>query len=227
MTRTPPLARRRARRTARRDVQEAATRQRLLDTATRLFAERGYLHVPVRDICREARANIAAINYHFGDKLRLYRAVVDAAIAEVRAAGDATMDALPGSSPEARLRHYIRTFVPRVARPAAWIMGIMRHEMNEPTPLAPAIAERAFMPRIRYLSAVVAEMLGCPETDPHVPLTVISIQSLCLFYRPDPFRDRVFPGWPLNDAQLAQAAEFIAEFTIAGIRGIAGSSAQS
>lgn len=225
MTRT--LTRRHERRIGRRDGREAATRQRLLDTATRLFAERGYFHVPVRDICREARANIAAINYHFGDKLRLYREVVDAAIAEVRAAGDATMDAPPESAPEARLRHYIRTFVPRVARPAAWIMGIMRHEMNEPTPLAPAIAERAFVPRIKYLSGIVAELLDCPPTDPHVALTVISIQSQCLFYRPDPFRDRVFPGWPLGDTQLGQAAEYIAEFTVAGIRGIASRMAKT
>jgi len=217
---TRTLMRRRGRPIGRRDAREAATRQRLLDAATRLFAERGYFHVPVRDICREARANIAAINYHFGDKLQLYREVLDAAIAEVRTVGDATMDAPPGSSPEAKLRHYIRTFVPRLARPT-WIMSLLRHEMNEPTPLAPAIAERAFMPRIKYLAAVVAELLGCPATDPRVPLTVISIQSQCLFYRPDPFRDRVYPGWPLNDAQLVQAAEFIAEFCVAGIEGIA------
>ncbi len=218
---TPTLTRRRNRPSGRPAAREAATRQRLLDAATRLFAERGFFHVPVRDICREARANVAAVNYHFGDKLGLYRAVVDAAIAEVRNASDATMDAPAGSSAEARLRHYIRSFVPRVARPAAWIMGLMRHEMNEPTPLAPAIAERAFMPRIKYLAALVAELLGCPETDPNVALTVISIQSQCLFYRPDPFRDRVFPGWPLSDVQLTQAAEYIAEFSIAGIRGIA------
>lgn len=219
MTRT--VSRRRARPLGRHAAREAATRQRLLDTATRAFAERGFFHVPVRDICREARANVAAVNYHFGDKLGLYREVVNAAIEAVRNASDVTMNPPPGSSAEDRLRHYVRTFVPRIARPAAWIMGIMRHEMSEPTPLAPAIAERAFMPRIRYLAAIVTELLGCAPEDHRVALGVISIQSQCLFYRPDPFRDRVFPGWPLDDAQLAQAAEYIAEFSIAGIRGIA------
>ena len=219
MTRT--LTRRRGGPLGRHTARHAATRQRLLDAASRLFAERGFFHVPVRDICREARANVAAVNYHFGDKLGLYREVVDAAIAGVRNASDVTMDALPGSRPEDRLRHYVRTFVPRIARPAAWIMGIMRHEMSEPTPLAPAIAERAIMPRIRYLTAIVTELLGCAPDDPRVAFGVISIQSQCLFYRPDPFRDRVFPGWPLGDAQLAKAAEAIAEFSIAGLRGLA------
>ncbi len=133
----------------------------------------------------------------------------------------ATIDAPSGSSPEAKLRHYIRTFVPRIARPAAWIMGIMRHEMNEPTALAPAIAERTFMPRNPLSRRCRRRAARLPQTDPHVALAVISVQSQCLFSRPDPFRDRVFPGWPLTDAQLTQAAEHIAEFSIAGIKGIA------
>ena len=47
------------------------TRDRLLKASTRLFADRGFKHVTVREICRAARANVAAVNYHFGDKLGL------------------------------------------------------------------------------------------------------------------------------------------------------------
>ena len=50
---------------------DAATRARLLAAAGRLFADRGFKKVTVREICRAARANVAAINYHFGDKLGL------------------------------------------------------------------------------------------------------------------------------------------------------------
>ena len=42
--------------------------------AARLFAERGFARVTVRDICRKARANVAAVNYHFGGKHGLYTA---------------------------------------------------------------------------------------------------------------------------------------------------------
>lgn len=212
-------------RTAPRAVREAATRQRLLDSATRLFAERGFSRVPVRTICREAGANLAAVNYHFGDKLGLYREVVDAAIADVRDVSDVTMDAPPGSSPEDRLRHYVRTFVPRIARPVAWVLALMRHEMAEPTPLAPLIAERAIMPRIQYLSGLAADMLGSTPDDPRVKRCVISIQSQCLFYAPDRFREAVFRGWPLSDAELEGVAHHVAEFSIAGIKGIAASPA--
>jgi AcrR family transcriptional regulator len=52
------------------------TRERLLDAATRLFAEAGYRGAPVRDICNHAGANPGAISYHFGGKRQLYRAVL-------------------------------------------------------------------------------------------------------------------------------------------------------
>ena len=43
------------------------TRERLLKAAEALFAERGFKRVTVREICLAARANVAAVNYHFGD----------------------------------------------------------------------------------------------------------------------------------------------------------------
>ena len=56
------------------------TRERLLQVAKQLFADRGFRNVTVREICRDAHANVAAVNYHFGDKLGLYRAVLQSAI---------------------------------------------------------------------------------------------------------------------------------------------------
>jgi TetR/AcrR family transcriptional regulator len=51
------------------------TRDRLLDTAQRLFAERGYAGTSVRQITTQAHANLGAITYHFGSKERLHHAV--------------------------------------------------------------------------------------------------------------------------------------------------------
>ena len=42
----------------------------------KIFADRGYHAATIREICDAAGANIAAVNYHFGDKLALYTEVV-------------------------------------------------------------------------------------------------------------------------------------------------------
>lgn len=202
------------------------TRQRLIDVATRLFSERGFRRVTVRDICGDARANVSAVNYHFGDKLGLYREVVARAIARVR--GDPTTDVDEDAPAEEKIRHYVRTFVPRVAAPRGdevWMMKLMRHELHEPTALAPWIAEQAILPRIRFLARVIAELIGCPPDDPRVRRSVISLQAQCLFYMPNNFRKVAFPDWRDPPAgEIEEAAEHIASLTIAGIRAIADQS---
>ncbi len=45
---------------------------RLLDAAERLFCERGFDGTSVRDLTSAAQCNVAAVNYHFGNKENLY-----------------------------------------------------------------------------------------------------------------------------------------------------------
>lgn len=54
-----------------------STKQRIIDVAARLFAERGFENVSLRDITQAAGANIAAVNYHFGSKVGLLAQVFD------------------------------------------------------------------------------------------------------------------------------------------------------
>ena len=91
--------------------QDVRTRQRLLETASKLFSQRGFNNVTVREICAEARANVAAVNYHFGDKFGLYREVVRTAIDALRGTSAAAMEAGFGGSAEDKLRAYVRVFL--------------------------------------------------------------------------------------------------------------------
>src|SRR5256712_11139500 len=76
-----PAARIGSRRARRRDA--AATRDALLAAGTELFAERGYDGVPVWAVAQKAGVNKAMINYHFGGKRKLYRAIVSATFGEM------------------------------------------------------------------------------------------------------------------------------------------------
>ena len=56
------------------DPSESA-RERLLEAAFGVFAERGFAGTSTREICRRAGANSAALNYHWGSKDKLWLAV--------------------------------------------------------------------------------------------------------------------------------------------------------
>ncbi len=53
------------------------TKDRILDAAEKLFAERGFDGTSLRAVTEEAEANLAAVSYHFGGKLRLFQAVFE------------------------------------------------------------------------------------------------------------------------------------------------------
>ncbi|MFQ6370996.1 TetR/AcrR family transcriptional regulator [Shewanella sp. YIC-542] len=52
------------------------TKTRILDAAERLFAERGFSETSLRLITSKAEVNLASVNYHFGSKKELIRAVL-------------------------------------------------------------------------------------------------------------------------------------------------------
>jgi AcrR family transcriptional regulator len=58
-------------------------REALLETSRRLFLTRGFSSVTIRQIAGAAGSSPATIHYHFGDKLGLYRAMLEAAFEPV------------------------------------------------------------------------------------------------------------------------------------------------
>src|SRR5262245_43351786 len=69
------------------------TRERLIDAAERLFAAQGVNTVSLREIVRESGArNVTALQYHFGDRRALLRAVLDRHHRDVEVARHALLD---------------------------------------------------------------------------------------------------------------------------------------
>jgi len=200
---------------------DRATRERLLKSAERLFADRGFTDVTVRDICRQARANVAAVNYHFGDKLGLYREVLRGAIEGMRATNDAARTAGKGQSPEEELRGYITIFLTRLLTPGNPVHRLITREVTDPTPALDDLIEQGLKPRIEYLSSLVAQIMGCDPADRRVIRSVASIQTQSLAYLPNPVWERVgLPSKP-TPALIQEIAHHIADFSIAGIRALA------
>lgn len=57
------------------------TKDRILDVAEEIFAEKGYSATSMRTITSQANVNLAAVNYHFGSKAQLYQAVFQRRVA--------------------------------------------------------------------------------------------------------------------------------------------------
>jgi TetR/AcrR family transcriptional regulator, regulator of cefoperazone and chloramphenicol sensitivity len=217
-TRSPrPRSRSRAR------PRDLATRERLLREARLFFAERGFKRVAVREICRAAGANVAAVNYHFGDKLGLYLEVVQEAIAVMRETSEESMRMPDAASSEQRIRNYIRVYVRDIIGKGrdSWIHRIMSHEQHDPTPALDLVVKEAIRPRIVYLSRCVAELLGCDPTEDRVLLAVSSIHGQCLIHLHRAISERLIPRARAESFDAETLANHIAEFSLAGLRAMA------
>jgi AcrR family transcriptional regulator len=194
------------------------TRRRLLEAAARLFARRGFKDVTVREICRSAKANVAAVNYHFKGKLGLYTAVIKMVIDEIRGTSDVARQAGEGASAEEKLRIYVRVFLERITAKGrdSWIHQLMSREMTNPSPAFDLIVKQGIRPRIEYLAGLVSELLGCPPNDPRVMRAVAGIQSQFLFCLV-PGVSRVTPAFTLTPEKIDITAEHIAAFSLGGI----------
>lgn len=70
------------------------TRRQIVKAAEKLFAEKGFRAMTLRDVTKAARVNLAAVNYHFGSKTNLMRAVIQRRIDPINSARLERLDKL-------------------------------------------------------------------------------------------------------------------------------------
>jgi len=87
------------------------TKQRILDTAERLFADKGFTETSMRTLTHEAQVNLAAVHYHFGSKERLFAEILGRIVAPVNAERTRRFDALQKRGGELQLEAVIEAFL--------------------------------------------------------------------------------------------------------------------
>jgi AcrR family transcriptional regulator len=197
----------------------------LLEAAEELFIERGYNHVTVRDICKAAGANVAAVNYYFRDKLGLYQEVLMKIIACMREASKSAHEGKAGVSAEERFRHYVRTFMGHALSNGHVCRAgkLMAREMADPSPAFDLIIEKAIRPNSARVAALVSELTGLPPADPRVGICVGCVQTQITGFT-GPVAARMVPGGRFTGEIIDFVADQVVEFSLAGMRAIAGKS---
>ena len=133
------------------------TPRRLLEAAGEVFAAKGFQAATVREICRRAGANLAAVNYHFGDKHQLYIEAVKHA--QCCGEEDPLPQWPPDTPPAAKLRGYVHRMLARFLddRRPAWHAQLMAREMAEPTEACVALVDSYIRPSYELLDGI-----NCP-----------------------------------------------------------------
>jgi len=201
------------------------TRERLLRAATEVFAERGFEAASVREICRRAGANVAAVNYHFGDKKTLYASIFDGVFATLREYRTAF---LPRSAPpEQRLATYIRSFfeelyyVEEEAPASTHIAAMYLLEMARPTEVLDRIVQDYIAEDAAELRDIVGQLLG-PDADLMTVLNCAAsvVGQILYYYHAQPLIQRLHPDLPPVEARIEELIEHVGRFSLAGIRGV-------
>jgi len=199
------------------------TKRRLLDAAGEVFSKQGFKAATVRTICRMARANVAAVHYHFGGKEGLYTALLTEAFEAGLRRHPPDMGLAPSAPAEARLYAFIHSFLLRMLGDGryAWCGKLMNREMFEPTAALDQMVERHILPLAAQLRAIIAEILG-PGASPDDPLTGLcsmSIVGQCQYvFRSKPIVDRLAPEMRFDEPGIKALADHIMHFSLCALK---------
>jgi AcrR family transcriptional regulator len=199
---------------------KGAPRERLLASAGEVFAAVGFRRATVREICGQAAVNVAMVNYYFGGKENLYRAVLDRCLADA-------MRRVPPPQMGGR--------APAEGRLAAFVTGLLAHafdrsvsgaliarETVDPAFGRDAVVAELIRPYCEGIRSIVREVLGSQAGEEEVRWCEESIVGQCMHYRNGrPMLDRLHPDQRDGPAEIKQLADHITRFSLEALRALA------
>ena len=159
---------------------------RLLKAAGPIFAQHGFDHATIRQICKAADVNLASVGYYFGDKLGLYRAVING----IRDARDKAFPVPPQATddPLFDLYRIIHTVLSRMLAQddGGWETVLFMREMQKPTEAFCELVNEFFRPVFeRICDSIRRLMLNASVTAEDFVVRQLALSAIgqCLYYR--------------------------------------------
>jgi AcrR family transcriptional regulator len=210
---------------ARPQSSDKGTRQHLLETAGQIIAEKGFDRATGKEICDQARANAAAINYYFGGMEGLYQAILQEAPLKFVSVEAVTAAIADKDDAKAKLEAFLGLFVRALTaqEQSSWVLRVMAREMVAPSPALEALREKQMYPKVRILKSIVAELMGLPEDHPAVARGCLSVMAPCgflLICDRGPLK-RLFPQMGFTPDDAPALIRHMVQFTLAGLSAVA------
>jgi len=196
-------------------LSEADTRTRLLKAAAEVFAEHGYVNATIRQICTRADANLALVNYYFGDKLELYTEVLRSSLEP----GAGFSLPLVAAEPAAALRQIVGAMVERAFETgdqANLRFRLMLNEFMRPSGATARLVDVVLRPVYDRLREIVGSILKLSPEDEKTRLCVHSILGqVAHFAHSRQMLGLLWPQMRMTPAQRELVADHIAQFSLA------------
>ena len=201
----------------------AKTPKSLLAAASDVFAEKGYRDATIAEICERAKANVAAVNYHFGDKETLYTEAWRHSFSESVKTHPPDGGVSDGAPPEERLRGQVVALLRRIADEGNREFLIVQKELANPTGLLNEVMREELRPLHEKMETLVRELLGPRSSDMQIRFCAISIISQCI----NPMvaikgrkGNRENNDFPPGVDDIEAYSNHVVKFSLAGIRAI-------
>ena len=197
----------------------ARTQKNLLTAASEIFAEKGFRDSTIAEISKRARTNVAAINYHFGDKETLYREAWRHSFRESikNYPPDGGVDT--NATPEHRLVGQVTALLRRITDNGNIEFSIAHQELAKPTGLLEEVMHEEFEPLQQRTESLVREILGPYNSEIQVRFCATSLISQCVlpsFINRIEKRETNDKGsWRIAD--IESYAEHVVRFSLAGM----------
>ena len=202
---------------------ECPTKERVLKAACEVFAEKGFRDATVAEICEVADANIASVNYHFGDKEKLYDKVWRHAFEITK--GTYPLDGSLAKEPSAEdyLYSYANAILHRIfcEDEAGLFPKLLSREMASPTLALDRIAQEALFPQNQFMGDIIKQAMGAELDEQQMQFCMHSIIGQCAFFNfSRPLRDQVIGKTSMTEEEIRRIARHIAQFSIGGLKEI-------
>ena len=160
------------------------TRERILQAAGEQFASQGFAQATIRGICQQAGVNLAAVNYYFGDKERLYIEAVKHA-RRLREKQAPLPEWTASTPPQEKLGQFVLTLLQRMlCEPGdPWQTRLIMREIMEPTKACEEMVQEAFQPFFQILIDILSDMMPAETPKHSVHQWALSVIGQCFYYR--------------------------------------------